>query len=254
MDRRTLLGCVGATVLVSGGGCLGDVGSGTGQNGLKEKDFPEKPDPVTKGSATGFVAEYEEVWMHNDMLSENTTKITVGCPAAVDAEADGGYYLITICRGSQTIDREGSEAVGHLGPKPKFYFVSDDSVQRIDTEHRKSEPAPETYGNGTGGREVQGFRLVNFDETSHEVTVTVTHRKENETIFERTYDLVSESLLTRSGLTAVEGIYDLTVELKTGESATYEWHIDDIRPPFGVNIYISRSGAIHFGRNTDPGM
>jgi hypothetical protein len=259
VNRRTVLGCVGTTVSLSVAGCFGSDNSPEEredspeeredspeerEDSPEERGFPEKPDPLTKESVKAFVTEHEEVWIHNHQLTEDTTEISVGCAnTAVVMEREGGYYVTTMC--SSTVHLEEG-AVGGGVPSRRFYFVSDDATRRIDYDHSIDE-SKRTYRNSSSSSEHIGFRLVNFDETTHEVSVTVTHRKENETILDRTYEPVSASFFTLSGLTAVEGIYDVTVELNEEESAAYEWQIENIGPQYGMDIYISPSGTFHVG-------
>lgn len=250
MNRRNLLAVTGGGALTGLCGCLDrvqPVNSDEEDYEVNLMEYPDPPSSLTNESVVEFVEKYEEAHLHNDLLTEDTTDISIGCPAAIDLEIDHGFYVLTICHGST---RSG-DSVGHLGPDPVFYHVTDGQFERVA---EREIGRGESYGNGRRSSEVQGFRMVNFDNKDHEMQISLSHLSDSsETlILEETYPLRSKSLFSISSVLATEGDFELEVTLEDGTSAKYDWIITDIEPPFGVNIYVTMDKSIRFGTTSHP--
>jgi hypothetical protein len=107
---------------------------GAGSHAVEPLAPPERPDSLDGASAGEYVATYEEVRKHNELLARTTdvsiTRITVGCrPRSVDEQADG-FAVEVLCAFSYEFGENGTPTgVADGAPYSARYLVGENATE-----------------------------------------------------------------------------------------------------------------------------
>lgn len=134
MDAAPVLLAASLVVLA---GCAGVL---PGDDGVTEREFPERPPTVDAETAGPYVAEYEEVYRHNAIVAEETAvlqEVVVGAGVVNVTERGDGYEVVVSVGFYYTFGDDGSgEPTGIADGRPyeATYLVNaTDTVRLGDT-------------------------------------------------------------------------------------------------------------------------
>ena len=114
---------------------------------LTPKELPDKPDSLTEESAVQFTEDYEQAYMWNQELTENTTELTINpVRSEIHNTTDTGYVIHLEVGFSKTLNRDGSEMVGD-GFYTANYLINETTIMRAEAGGQQ-RPGPNPY-NGT---------------------------------------------------------------------------------------------------------
>lgn len=103
---------------------------------VSPRPLPERPEPLNTSSVSRYVAAYEEVRKHNEILRETTdvtiTSIDVRCgPTSLD-EQDGGFVVEVACGFSYEFGRNGTPTgIADGAPYLARYFVNETTTELL---------------------------------------------------------------------------------------------------------------------------
>jgi len=173
MDRRAfLVGAGGAASALAGCTDLATLGDG----GIAERDLPERPADPTPESVAAYVAEYEEVHVHNRRARDGASEVTVDAVATFDHAAGDEYFATAQHAGTAYYEDDGDRSVGELYGRPVPYLVAPERTLRMPVERRRvgtdasARPPDETASPPLG------VRLCNVTDEPREFVVTVVRR------------------------------------------------------------------------------
>jgi len=110
--------------------------STTPDHAVSPRPFPERPDPLNATNADMYVAAYEEVRKHNEILRETTdvsiTSIDLRCGPASFTERDDGFEVEVTCGFSYEFGQNGtSTGIADGAPYLARYFVNDSTTDLL---------------------------------------------------------------------------------------------------------------------------
>lgn len=229
MKRRHLLSSVGLGIPVAVGGCLdrGEStasGNGDGPDDPNDVTFPDHPETLDSPAVREYVAEYEGARLQQRLNEQYRNTSSSGSGSCeVDAAivtfdtADALYVSVANCRFS--VSSDGPNGAGMGTSEPALYRVTETDYARIEPE-RKSFDDP-YLTTDEGGNTGHGIWLCNFEESSREVSVALTHRGDDPvTVLERTFDLEPDQGAHLTDVADVPGEYTVDVETAAGATAT----------------------------------
>ena len=175
MDRRAfLVGAGGAASALAGCADLVTLGDPT----VAERALPERPADPTPESVAAYVAEYEEVRVHNRHAREGATEVTVDAVATFDHASGDERFATAQHAGTVYYEEDGARSVGELYGRPVPYLVAPDRTLRMPVERRR-------VGAGASGRPPDeaafpplGVRLCNVTADPREFVVRVVRRSD----------------------------------------------------------------------------
>lgn len=218
---------------------------------VEKKSFPQKPGGLNNSSALEYAVGYEGVYLNNKIVQEyNESSIAAINPCEYPAEdpQDGGFdhwvekkwngqfYIALFC--PVEIDQEGAEqsGSGSVG-EWTMYAVTAESTRRVEL--------------GNNIVEVQN-RLVNFDNESRTVTITVSNNAQSEAVVEKTYEVGGTSYSTIQANASRNTTYEVDVLIDGGEAKSYTVSVSKGQNIFNqTGIYISPTGILVIDRQTE---
>ena len=101
-------------------------------------DLPAAPDVITAETVGPFVADYEELRMHNELVNTNSNLVSVGTDCTADAveSADTSYTVTVECGHWYEFAEGETRGIADGAPYAIVYTVSEDG----DVSHGESEP------------------------------------------------------------------------------------------------------------------
>ncbi|AZH26046.1 hypothetical protein [Haloplanus aerogenes] len=114
-------------------GCLGGLAP---TDGVKQRDYPDRPPTVDGETAGPYIAAYEEVYRHNLIVEEETEsiqEIVVGAGVVSVAESGDGYEVVVRVGFYWTFGDDGTgQPTGIADGKPyeATYFVNETTTDR----------------------------------------------------------------------------------------------------------------------------
>lgn len=230
--------------------------------------YPDRPDDITRSTATEYVEALEHARMENRMRTYGDYEVedlSLTCGTVYDRAAHGGHYVLASCRGYANYE-DGTHA--DWGHSQGFYFVAPGlTVGRGDprSEHRDCEAV---FAAGEDGENfatpcderAAGYRVYGFHPGPHDLTVTVeflgedTEAGSSELAFEREYTIGASSGIEQHGVTYRRGEYRLTAALDAGPEATFDWDLSTSpgpdTPP--VSVLVTPAEGIRIRRVPFP--
>ena len=144
------------------------------------KPLPEKPQQLTNRSVQTFVETTEERRLYNEALASGPTESLITCEAVVEEKHELAYLLYVQCLGG--IELSGGEHVDIA--ELSFYSVSPQTTKQSTYQNITSR----TYNQSKPG--TSGFQLVNFGNSTQNVTISIGPTKGNSgSEFTTTYTL-----------------------------------------------------------------
>ena len=111
---------------------------------LTPKELPDKPDSLTEESAVRFTEDYEQAYMWNQELTENTTELTINpVRSEIHNTTDTGYIIHLEVGFSKTLNQDGSEMVGD-GFYTANYLINETTIMRAEAGEQQC-PGPSPY-------------------------------------------------------------------------------------------------------------
>lgn len=223
MNRRKLLAVTGSSLALGISGCLGEGQGPTAQ----EKEHPIPPEQLYPDSVVNFVKEYEGVEFYNQILSaeQNTEAISLTCNANLDRETESGFYVLTQCGGSATLQD------GHAEYPPMAYGIT---IYRI-TENRTVQRVNTPMEAGATGYYIL---LVNFDGIGHEVSIAMTSssKSSDNAVYDESHNLGNEAASGQWVESTEVPEYELILGLDGKEEETF---VGSTSQSVGIGIYLT---------------
>ncbi len=216
MDRRSFL--VGATGAASAlAGCADLVTPGDG--GVAERDLPERPADPTPESVAAYVADYEEVRVHNRHAREGATEVTVDAVATFDHASGGDHFATAQHAGTVYYEDDGARSVGELYGRPVPYLVAPDRTLRMPVTRRRVAPGASDRPPDERASPPLGVRLCNVTDEPREFAVTVTRQgaggdSGGDLVCATTAALDPESAVELLAVTDVRGSYRVIASME----------------------------------------
>lgn len=184
------------------------------------------PEQLTTDSVVDFVEKYEEVEFHNHILSveQNPESISLTCNATLDRATESGFYVLTQCGGSATL-QDGTAEYPSMAYGITVYRITENSVQRVNTSMEE----------GATGYYVLS---VNFDDIGHEVSIDMTSssKSSDNTVYDGSLSLGTEEAIGQWVESTEVPEYELTLRLDGKEEAIFNGSSSQ---SVGVGIYIT---------------
>jgi hypothetical protein len=194
------------------------------------REVPERPNQVTEGNVGSYVHDHAAAVLYNELHTPDDTRVSTTCRTALGAALDSGYFVAAGCSG---IDESTS------GPLPLFadvtgsageyvgYYVDNETTRRVGagaTDRRPLEPYRAADPDENTGSGIRQVRVYNFDETDHEVTLSVTHVGSGEGVLGSAVALGNGTGVVYADVTVREGTYELRA--RTGDAErTLRWTV-----------------------------
>ncbi|MFD1514755.1 hypothetical protein [Halomarina rubra] len=250
MNRRALLAAVGTSLLA---GCSGrDERSTLDFTPATEPPPPEnvttitetKPVPTpadvtSREAARSFVETHEQRYVYNELVGGGmvdrqraATSVDVEpAEVAVVAAVDGGYYLLSTCRGTAEYYSPGSSSRGGGRTAGSVaHYVDASTHRRIPFNFFSCESFATPATPGEAESLPARLQVYDFDtppdydrpdQGGHRVDVTVGAADGNAVL--DTEVRTSLPLTVLPGVTETPGTYQLSASLPDADSVTYEW-------------------------------
>ena len=92
------------------------------------RDLPAAPDTITAETVATFVATYEEVRMHNELVGTHSNLVSIGTSCTADSvePADGAYTVTVECGHWYEFADGDNRGIADGAPYAVIYSVSDD--------------------------------------------------------------------------------------------------------------------------------
>jgi hypothetical protein len=223
MDRRAFLAGAGGTAgALAGCADLAALGDST----VAERDLPERPADLTPESVAAYVADYEEVRVHNEHARAGATEVSVEARATFDHAAGGDHFATAQHAGSVYYEDDGARSVGELYGDPVPYLVASDRTLRLPVDRRRVGSGPSDRPPDETASPPLGVRLCNVADEPRELAVTVVRRGPNgdaatdvddasdEPVYSTTVALGPERAAELLGVTDVRGGYRVTASME----------------------------------------
>ena len=245
MDRRTFL--AGTTGSVGGAcglaGCAGLIGGGSEAS---LRDLPDRPNELTPETVTEYVAEYEEVRVHNRHVEGGAVDVSVTAVATFDhADVDDHYATAQHAGTVSHEDGSGSQSVGELYGDPTPYSVTPARTLRMDVTRRRVDAEGREHPDDATTNRPLGVRTCNVTDDPRELSMTVVRGEvaaedgsdlsadsgsgETEAVVETPVTIEPESALELRGITDVRGSYWITARMAEN-GVTSEGRIEAVLP------------------------
>jgi len=243
MDRRSfLVGASGAASALAGCADLATPGEG----GVAERDLPERPADPTPESVAAYVADYEEVRVHNRHAREGATEVTVDAVATFDRASGGDYFATAQHAGTVYEEQDGARSVGELYGRPVPYLVAPDRTLRLPVTRRRVAPGASDRPPDETASPPLGVRLCNVTDEPREFAVTVVRRSVGEESDAATTDATDADV---AEVTGEEGdLVCSTTAALDPESAVELLAITDVRGSYRVTASMEDDGVTGQGR------
>ena len=243
MDRRAFLaGASGAASALAGCADLVTLGDG----GVAERDLPERPADPTPESVAAYVADYEEVRVHNRHAREGATEVTVDAVATFDHASGGDHFATAQHAGTVYEEHDGDRTVGELYGRPVPYLVAPDRTLRMPVTRRRVAPDASDRPPDETASPPLGVRLCNVTDEPREFAVTVVRRSVGEESDAATADATASDAAV---VTGEEGdLVCSTTAALDPESAVELLAITDVRGSYRVTASMEDDGVTGQGR------
>lgn len=214
MRRRSFLAGVAAGAGALSGCVITD---SLVDSGLSEREHPERPAELTPESVVQYVADYEEVRVHNYHADTGASEVTVETAATFDHELAGGYHATVQHAGTVYHDREGERTVGELYSTPVPYRVTPTATRRCSVTHETVLSGPNSADLDDDPADPPlGVRVPNFTDGSQELTVTVIADGGNGAIAsETTVDVDPDSAVELQSMAIAPETYRVVARLES---------------------------------------
>lgn len=261
MNRRVALrGIVGAFTALTG--CVQDVPVGSSSDDDSTQSTPNRPETLNATTALKYSVKHQESIVYNEILARAkeqglaNPEIKVGCYGGVEQRTRNQYYIILECGGSiDHSDQDGGGGGGGGGSAgAAVYLITDESTKRaslrsgIDPDQLPTV-TPAEDRNTTKRKTVispqSSLAIVNFDDESHDLSVSITSLStaEKKVQFSHEYSLDASDGVEQLRTVLRDGKYKITVSTENSPEKTLTW-TPGTKFLYEVAIYIRPSGEL----------